>query len=1197
MAPSKFSSELKRVGGMLNRWKAELFFALCGSGIIAVLSIFSFGDLYLQYGRITRFFAWLVLIALGVVTVKFMLKSLAEKHDLMGMAAVVEIAFPELDNHLINFLQFSEARDNDPFKQAYLRRGVPEWSKVRLGRMKDRKKHMRANAVLAITLIMLITPFFFNGKAWGTAIWRVVNPFSSVMPISLTNIVAVEPGDTTALLGEPLMLRCEVISKHKGHVVHVDVDPSDNEKSTYSLGSVVGRGKNEQFTFRVPKITTDLRYRFRAGDAPMPQWYKVKARAPLALSKMDVNVVPPPYTGAKRENYDGLSDEIFVLQGSRVDLTVECNSALLSATVQTKGKDPVKLSRTSKDNVWKGTFEVEGGGQIKLAAKDTYGDELESNIKYTLVPDKPPTVEIISPKGRTMLPPNTDPMLEFAVVDDYGLAGLSVELLAGSGSQGKVIKTWDVANTKDFNQIWKHELNGAGEGRTLAYRIVARDNCPYKEQTVRSSPALFSAMGVNEAMEISEKLGKKAGATLSAVINLQRENISQTKQYSRNMEITNAGQWKELSERQDKIKVFTKALLANPLKPLGNLTDSISKCYLNEMTEAVRLLANVQSGVGPKEMNAEKALNKEEKILRTLTFASSALEQVDSKQKVSMLTAMLGKLVSDQGEVVAKTQDHARNGSKVSSRVVDKQEDLSMDLTEFTKACLTEATSMEANDAAYSASLRNIVAQCADKKIKNDMMISVDRLDRNQPSAALPSAQSAHVKLKEVQQQFQDVRASEEEERLALIQDALDGVKSKVGKVKRVHTAALESMDAVKDNLNKDTAEADMMEEEYQELVKNTKESMLQIPTDLHTFMELAVANEMAEDIVSVFEEVEEGALAEKKQEQGEAGDFLEEAAVKDLTYLQVMEEMEDRLDSLEMYLDSGTQEDKVLQEAFDKAEMPEEIALGAMATQLEDLVGELLEENDLEDDALNDDDGATNKQVSDWSSGGKVQEGEVDSFGAQGKSGNERPDHKEVSGRSGIGRQGMSNGESAAGSGTISEGDSDIEERRTQDPTQSGQVDVDGEADAKATGGGKQGSGKADEYGMAGGSHKMESTEGGSMAGLEALMSQCEAMHVKANMKNVKSTSLKLAAHHVRQLKDAIAQGRPLDQVQEYKKQAVASLLRAKTELSSGASMAVDIGSGSSPLDNLIETGSDEAPPQYRDLVNEYYKSLSEGI
>ena len=52
---------------------------------------------------------------------------------------MLEEKFPQLDNHLINYLQFSRDKDGDPFKAAYLRHGAPEWQSLDVRRMRNRK--------------------------------------------------------------------------------------------------------------------------------------------------------------------------------------------------------------------------------------------------------------------------------------------------------------------------------------------------------------------------------------------------------------------------------------------------------------------------------------------------------------------------------------------------------------------------------------------------------------------------------------------------------------------------------------------------------------------------------------------------------------------------------------------------------------------------------------------------------------------------------------------------------------------------------------------------------------------------------------------------------------------------------------------------------------------------------------------------
>jgi len=413
--------------------------------------------------------------------------------------------------------------------------------------------------------------------------------------------------------------------------------------------------------------------------------------------------------------------------------------------------------------------------------------------------------------------------------------------------------------------------------------------------------------------------------------------------------------------------------------------------------------------------------------------------------------------------------------------------------------------------------------------------------------------------------------------------------KEKIAKLETLNQKMKEAMEQVKGQKNKDDAAMDEMEEAFAEMQKNTKEALLEVPTDLHIFTDLNVANDLVEDVFSVFQEIEQKAGSEN-----ETPDKVTEMGfAKEDELLAQMGEAQKRLDATEMWLGEKPDDLKITTEAHDKAEMPESgIALAELAAAAQDLMGDLLKEDKKMADKA--DDSATNHAMPDFAAGNDVMEGDIASFGAQGKSGNQTPDHKEQDGRSNVGRQGMSTGETAAGSGTIGEGDKNIEARRTEDPTQSGKIDLAGKADTKATGGGKLGTGKADAMGMGGGAERMDSKEAGSAEGMAALMArQADALYAKASMKNVRVDSLKNAAHELRQSADAIAKGN-IEQMREFRKMAISSLSRAATNLAAGPSGAMDAKGSTGALDNVIESGPDQAPPKYRDKVADYYKALN---
>jgi hypothetical protein len=501
---------------------------------------------------------------------------------------------------------------------------------------------------------------------------------------------------------------------------------------------------------------------------------------------------------------------------------------------------------------------------------------------------------------------------------------------------------------------------------------------------------------------------------------------------------------------------------------------------------------------------------------------------------------------------------------------------------------------MSSYDPALAATLTKLGQEAEEMKIADDMIIAAEKLEKNQLSEALPLEERALVNLTALQKMLGDIQLKEEGEKKLELSEALDQANEKLLKLKDLHEKMKEAMDAVRGQKNQNEEEVDLMEEAYQELLKNTKEVLMEIPTDLHIFTDMNAANDVVEDVYEIYQEVEQ--MEGKADNSGEDFKPNEWDGAKEDGLLAKMGEAAKRKDLPEMWLGEKADEMKVTTEAFDLEEMPESgIAMAELSTAAEDLIGDLLEES--KDAAEKSDDSATNHASPDPDGlGWEVAEGNISSFAAKGKSGNTTPDHKEQDGRSNVGRQGMSTGETAAGSGTIGEGDKNIEARRTEESTKSGQVDLKGEADTAATGGGKLGTGKADDVGMSGGVERMDSKEAGSSEGMAALAQKADALYAKASMKNVRVDSLKEAAHHIRQSGEAIAKGN-IKEMKEFQRLAVGELKKSKAKLDAGPTGAIETTRSASGLNNLIESSPDVAPPQYRDKVSDYFKALNEAL
>jgi hypothetical protein len=1187
MKPS-YTTRLIQLGHTLRRWEAQISGSWILAAALAWLAVLSLVDVLMRVNRFGRAFCALGVVALLGYAVWKILKTLKKSYSAEAVAARVERTFPELDNHLINHLQFAMAQDNNPYKLAYLKQGEPKWQGLDFKQMRNRQAFRRSQGTLAGVLAIMLILWISLGSTWSMALWRMVNPFGDIEPVTLTNLVAVNPGDTTVLLGDALLIEAKA-KGFMGHSVKIELSPEDGTRKTVELGSI-NDSKEQTFAHRVTRINAPLRYRVKAGDASFSDWFTVKTRPPPAFTGITMTTTPPAYTGKNSARFDALADEKMVYQGAAVDLDVECNTSLTSLQIVTVDGTALDMKAGENNRSWKGSVVIESGHAVTLRAVDVFDTKFEEQVTYQLIADRPPVLEIAAPRGRVQLPPGQAPHIEFSVVDDYGIESAEIQEVTGGGDGGKVLRSWPLNNKKTHAAGWTR-ASVLRPGSDVAYRVVVKDNCPFAEQKIRSLPLTFGAIKHSEAAKEQEQLEKKAVVGLHQIIEMQKTNVEQTESFLTSTNQVAVEEWEDPLQRQQKIRTLTREMLASPVRPFGGLTPTVKKLYVNEMSSVVDLMKGMPNSAEEKRAERGKeALQTQQAILKQLGYAKAEAASSAAKRRVSALSGMLTSMIREQENILKTTREFVSNGAEVGLSLVDAQDLLPEDLTAFRDAAKEEAEAVRGNDEAFAKTLDEIALKCESLKIRNQMILAAERLDENQPKAAMPFEEKAIASLKVLQEAMGEVALQKEEEKRTVLAEALSNAKEKLDRIQSLRRKMRESMDAIRGQEDQsDGIKDEEVEEAYQELVKNTQESILEIPTDLHTFADQLAANDLVEDVFQIFQEIEQVKGTEKGNQETKLSDFAKEDA-----NLELMDEAIERIDELETWLLEKPDDKRVTAEAFDREEMPEDgVAKGELGDAVEDLIGELLDED--EDQQEEADDSASTHGVTDMETGHGVMEGETVTFSAKGKSGNRTPDHKEQDGRSNVGRQGMAVGETAAASGTISEGDKNIEERRTEDAVQGGKIDLDGEADTRATGGGKKGAGKADDYGMSGGVKRIDSSEQGSSEGMSALMAKkVDSIYAKASLKNIRVDSLKNAAHHLRQAEDAIAEGN-IEQMKEFRRLAAVSLQKAQARLEAGPSGAVDSGSGSDILDDVVEGGSDMAPADYREEVADYYRALNE--
>ncbi|MCX6993498.1 MAG: hypothetical protein NT011_10200 [Kiritimatiellaeota bacterium] len=1208
MSPFGLQHELIRIGRILNRWQAEIRTVLLIAAALASLWLLTLSDLVFRYQRTGRLAAWLLLMAGVAVGLWYVITALRTRRTPEGVAARIEHTFPKLDNHLINTLQFSQRTNADPMEQQYVERNAPDWSVIKVPALRDRKTQWRSYAVLFLAGLTLIATGAWIGGAWNNALVRMLNPFSPRTPTTLAIIHSVTPGNSTILKGAALALACKVSGK-KGQIVYLDLWPEDDKRSVMKLGRMTGDGE-ETYAYQIPRIATGYQYRFRAGDA-VSERFTVQALPPLAFSRIEVAVTPPTprlrqgSAGQARlggQRFDGLTATPSIPQDSILAFDLKCNREITSATVMTT--NPVSLLSPDRGQSWSGQVVLASTRPLVITARDAHGATAETTLKIEIIPDAAPMLRIIAPTGRTRLAAGAAPRIQWEVSDDFGLTQVRLETIAvqdkstGQDSiPGTQVQEWPLDGTRAFATNWNGEGFPFSMTEPLAFRIVAvddraggRNGAGGEPNRTISAPIIFEWNTPKDVASQNKAVATKLAEAVKGLVERQRENLEKTTKLEAVQQTAKPAEWQDTAQAQQVIRKIAGQLIADPKKPLGPLTEPVRKLYLGTMAEVVDVLTRVSGAESAqKTVLAKRAILLETRILRVLTGTEAGLDTVKRNQEITGLLGQLDALVKGQDTALVQTKASVTNAVKLNAALVDKQDRLAGALTEFVQACRKDATTLTASDMAFSKILIQIADGCESNKLAALMLKAAECLQNKQPATAIPPQSKTLAALTEFQKLLNGWRIQEATQTASDMREALQEASKKMDKLIELESKSVEAMRETLRQEDKSKKPLDDLEEEYVELHEQMKDSLLEIATDLQIFPELPVGNDLVEDVFQVYEEV--------KQKLGTDKAAIQEIGLQKEDWLlalnDALKDTKKRIDDTETWLPADADNRKALTENFDQAEMPK-VPIIPMPGEMEDIIGDLAEqEEELEKKS---DDSATNQGAADILMGWDIKEGEWVSYSGKGKSGNTRPDHKEQDGRSNVGRSGMADGETSAGSGKINAGDENIDKRMTQDSSQSGQVQEDGHSKAKATGGGK-GSGYGDELGMAGSGPRRDSKiTQGSELGLQAMLKRnAQALYARSELSHVRTGSLDEAIRWMQQAEGAIAKGYPAQQVREFQRNAVTALKKSQTELGGAVMDSADATAPTAPpIDDQLAGVRDEAPSAYRELVSEYFKSLS---
>ncbi len=1188
---STLDHKLHEINGQINRWHLAEHLIFAVAALLTALTTLTALDVWLRPRSYGRFALSAVLFALGLAALVWLGRVLNRKRTPAAVAAFLEKKFPQLDNHLINRVLFASEHSPSPWLKTYLNEGVPGFESLPLPEIKNRKLRQRGAAAVAAALLALVVPAFVLGNAWTVALRRVANPFSSLQPPTFAVIVRIDPENKTIVQGDGIDLT--VLAKGRaGQFVDVDLFPADDKRATLRLGQFKASDTEQAFTHRVAKISTSLAYRFRVGDAYPTDKYTVATVPPLALTALQLTVTPPAYTGLAPRTFDALTNAVTVPAHAQLAFRAVCNRAAVTAAVEL-AQSTFSLAPSADQTVWSGTLSVSDGATLNLFAKDSLGLEMRLPVRYQLLEDRAPALRLLAPAGaKAVLPPNAAPALQFEAADDYGLGTVRVERVrkgAKPNAEGEVLKEWDLKGSKTFSQVWTGTIEDVDTASAL--RIVALDNATAGEPN-RTVTALvtFDLSTLNAQLQGENAQRAEARKSLGELVARQRATLNATRRLKEGLPAFDEQPWREVAEKQAEIRAYAATLLKTKDAAVGAARVALDKALQGPLPEAVGCLARVSTGPADKRAEtSQRAFDAQNTVLRLLAQADDSMGKGEVARAAAGVLAMLEGLRKGQTENLKVTRKSAETAADLPAAIIDRQDNLAQDMDAMIGFCRSEAKADRDNEE-FGQLMTKIADRAVQLRLQPTMIDIAQIMEDKRLVEAIPPQDSVTNGIANLMDYLKEWRETETKEKT---EDALAVIKDARQSIKKMEDLQARIVDALRETGSQgdktEKLDEDLLQE-IAELKANMANALLKTATDLQALPELDSVNELVTDTFQTYEEM--------KQEEGSGTNAVVETGLqKEDFLLDLLTKTGQKADEMEMWLVAKSDNVKRNTEQIDKEEMKAPIGQVTMPEELQDIIGDLLEQE--EEQLKNADDSVTNQGDANPDSGWGISEGEFVDYNASGKSGNDRPDHKDQDGRSQVGRQGMSDGEVMARSGKINEGDKNLDKRRTQDSNQSGDVEEEGHSDAVATGGGKN-SGYSQDKGMEGGegaTRRDSKVDADSAESTRAQLTRnAEAVYAQAQLNNLRTYDLKKYIQFSKQLDLLQKQNASPALIAELHKRAIQSLTTTYTSLENGVSSA-DMGASTTTqtADAAVAASPDEAPAEYRDLVSDYFKAIGE--
>ncbi|HXG23333.1 MAG TPA: hypothetical protein VNJ09_02165 [Chthonomonadales bacterium] len=425
---------------------------------------------------------WVVQVALGLWA-----KRREEAVRLERAAILLEQKHPELENALINAVQFSTQVDRQPENPATplmrleMARAEKEAQHLSAQDGADFSAVLRARRHLMLAVGIALLPLLLFPRAYRFEVPRFLLFWMDYPPFTLTDF-DVRPAGARVKVGESVTIRVHVEGLQPDSLTLVTGTGRGRERQTPLF--VADRGAYMQ---TLENLTTDTWYYVRANTGRSARYLIQVDQAP-EVRRVTVTLYHPTYTKRPPETVKLGPEGIAGLYGTKVELVVEGTRPLaggkLALAYPGAPEESVALTpRKDKPGQVGGSFTIRRGGRYRLDLTATDGlttrDAARGELK--LLRDEKPLVYLTAPGRNAVVTPGMAVPIRVEAEDDVGLQRIELHRIVNNLADN--VQIYPMQNSPRIasatSQLDFRDL-GVRPGDVIQYYATAYDNDPGK---------------------------------------------------------------------------------------------------------------------------------------------------------------------------------------------------------------------------------------------------------------------------------------------------------------------------------------------------------------------------------------------------------------------------------------------------------------------------------------------------------------------------------------------------------------------------------------------------------------------------------------------------------------------------------------------------------------------------------------------